>query len=200
MRLKSRITELSCAVAAALMMACAPERLVEVEPPSTLVDPSVATTAAGAVQLYNFAISNFSAKIGGYNNTCGFVFVTALASDEAMIGQEYPWWRGGNEDVWDARDWNTGADISPYRMSSFCYQYFHQPRVQSRQAREALRLYAPDAPPAWQGQLYAIEGFSVLMLAEFFCSGIPMTVVHLDGSAAPTAGFTTALMLEHAVA
>jgi len=80
------------------------------------------------------------------------------------------------------------------------YAMIHQARVQAQEGREALRLYYPDAPRAWHGQLYAIEGYTVLWLAELFCSGMPLTAVPLVGQPQLTAGFTTQELFGKAVA
>jgi len=88
--------------------------------------------------------------------------------------------------------WNQGApDI---------YAPLQSTRIIARQAREALARYKPSAPAAWQGRLYAQEGFAIVDIAEYFCSGIPLSTLSLDGVAQFTAGFSTEELLNAAVA
>ena len=83
------------------------------------------------------------------------------------------------------------------------YVYIHRARARIALARQALQLYAPDGPStpkAWQGELYALEGYTVLWFAENFCSGIPLTDTKLVGVSEPSAGLTTQQMFQRAIA
>lgn len=86
--------------------------------------------------------------------------------------------------------------------NQLAYPSIHSARAKLRIAREALAAYAassPLAPPAWQGELYALEGYAVLWFAELYCSGIPLTTVHLAGVSVPTRGFTTEELFNAAI-
>ena len=183
-----------CSFAATLFanVACSPSDLVDsVPPPSSIVEPGQITTATGAVQLYNWALSRFDQTFGGGNGFCwdSFVTVTGLFTDELMRVQNAP----------------TCTLVTDERIAAgsvidnVVYQRYHQPRVQTRQAREALQAYAPTAPSAWQGQLYALEAYTIIWFAEVFCSGIPLSTVHLVGSPEPSAGLTTQELFERAI-
>lgn len=181
-------------VAAVLgVAACSPATLVEVEPSSTLVDPSTVATAAGATQLYNFAMNTFAARLGGTGNQAAgnnnFIVAVALFTDEMLRTQVF------NTTI-------VGVDERTGTQSAYAgvYNNLHQPRIGVRQAREALQRYATGTSPALQGELYALEGYTLIYFAELFCSGIPLTTVPLDQPAVPTAGFTMQELLERAVA
>jgi hypothetical protein len=91
-----------------------------------------------------------------------------------------------------------GADPNGY-----AYDFLQSARVKALQAQQALQLYAsntPSVPRAWQGEMYALEGYTVLMFAEGYCSGIPLTSVSLVGAQALTRGFTTEELFAKAVA
>lgn len=184
------------ALAAIGFAACSPSSLVDVDPTSTLVDPSTVGTAAGAVQLYNFALGTFAARLGG---TGGFVpgannliVATGLLTDEMMRAQAL-------NNMIIGLDERTGASGFASTAYGLFYVQLHQPRVQAYQAREALRLYAPGSL-VLQGEMFALEAFTLVYFAEVFCSGIPLTVVPLHQEAVPTAGFATQELLERAVA
>lgn len=179
--------------------ACTPDRLVKVDPPSGVVDPTVVATAAGATQLANYAINNFALIFGGAGIMCGnnFLHETGLITDELMWPATGG---GGNASSYDTRGWNGIQDLSPYRCSSGDYPLYNQPRIEARQAREALALYAPTTSMAWQGRLYSLEAYTILMLAELYCSGIPLSTVTFQGVTTPTPGFTTDELFAHAAA
>jgi len=172
----------------ASIAACSPSSLVDVQAPSTRVDPSQVKTSSAALQLYNAASAWIARPLAGYG-AWNVVQMDGLFTDEleAMAGFTYV----------DART------IFPPGTSSatdLLYTSIHQARVQAQQARQALQLYAPDAPRALQGQLFALEGYTVVWLAELYCSGIPLTTVPLDGRAQPTRGFTTQELFTRAIA
>src|ERR1700716_1841165 len=66
---------------------CVSERMVAVQPPETIVDPSVVSTPIGAVQLYNNALSTWAIGVGGSLQTAGIqslVYVSGMWTDELM--------------------------------------------------------------------------------------------------------------------
>jgi hypothetical protein len=80
------------------------------------------------------------------------------------------------------------------------YQMFHKVRGQAHLARGILRVYAPDISPGILGQLYAIEGYSVLMLADVYCSGVPLSTLDFDGDFTYKPSSTTDQLYTHAIA
>lgn len=59
------------------------------------------------------------------------------------------------------------------------YQELHKLRGQARLARALLTEYAPDEPEL-RGQLFAFEGYAVIMLADLFCSGVPLSTLEFN--------------------
>lgn len=178
---------------AAIFGACSPSSLVDVTSPSGVVDPSTVQTASGAQQLYAQSLQTFARRFGGTNpflNETGssYIVVTGVFTDElekVAINTFQSFFSPGVDERTNATDYE---------------EYPHQARAQVRQARDALRLYAPNTPVAWQGQLYALEGYTVLWLAEGFCSGMPLTIVPLVGSPQLTPGYPTDTLLTRAIA
>jgi len=179
-------------VALSCVAACNPSSLVDVSnAPNTIVDPSQVTTAASAIQLYNSAIGYMAYPLS-VSNYGGILLASGLLTDELQGTRA-----GGTfNDIDDSR---TGFAQGGGRGMG-TYRAIHNARVQQLQARQALTLYAPNAPAAWQGQLYANEGFTILFFAENFCSGIPLTIVPLIGDQTATRGFTTQELFTHAIA
>ena len=62
-----------------------------------------------------------------------------------------------------------------------------------------LRDYAPDRSPALRGHVYALAGYSEVLLAEFFCSGIPLSTVDYGGDYTLKPGSSTSEVLQHAL-
>jgi len=167
-------------------VACSPSSLVDVQTPSTVVDPSTVTTVAGAIALRTAALVEM-------------MYTATSAPGDGIIGQS-----GSLTDEltcvycnWSNIDWRKTD-----RSNSQSYADIHASRIKARLAREALLGYSdnsPSAPRAWQGEMYALEGFTVVWLAELYCSGVPLSSVPLKGTATPTRGFTTQELFERAV-
>jgi hypothetical protein len=79
------------------------------------------------------------------------------------------------------------------------FQLINEARVSLQEGREALRLYAPGTS-ALQSQLQILEANTVIWLAENWCSGVPLSAVHLTGDPQPTGAFTTDEVLRRAIA
>jgi hypothetical protein len=174
-----------------LAAACNPSSLVGVsDAPNTVVDPSQVETTSSAIELYNSAVG-FMAYPLAVNNYGGVILAGGLLTDELQGTKN----GGSFNDIDDTRNGFAQGGRGPQ-----VYRAIHQARVQQLQARQALLVYAPNAPKAWQGQLYANEGFTILYFAENFCSGIPLTVVPLTGEQTPTRGFTTQELFTRAIA
>src|SRR5881394_1343874 len=194
------------AIGACLLVAvasCAPDSLVDVNSTSEVVDPSVVRTATGATQLYYMAVAQFGADLGGNPRPSGgapygrnYVMVSARWTDELMWVQNafgQPFGPGDDER-------NDGTITTWSSDAGFNYNPMQSTRIIARQAREALTRFNPTAPRAWQGRLYAQEAYTITLMAEFFCSGIPLSTLALDGAADFTAGRSYDELLDAAVA
>jgi len=176
------------------MTACAPSALVDVQSPSTVVDPAVIKTASGAIKLrlaaLGLVVDAYAGGDGSGNPLGGLIGYSGLLTDELMCGDN-----GGFACFPDRRILSASKEPT--------YGAIQQARVAVRLAREALLAYSTPsatAPAAWQGELYALEGYTVLWFAENYCSGIPLTSVPLNGKQTPTRGFTTQELYARAIA
>jgi len=174
-------------------VACKPSSLVGVsDAPNTVVDPSQIKTASSATALYNSALGSMTYTLNSAISGGGII-ASGLLTDELQATAD----NSTNTTVDDAR---SGSTANGDGFGANLYRMMHEARVQQQQARQALALYAPNTPKAWQGQLYANEAYTVLMFAEWYCSGIPLTAVPLVGPQVPTRGFTTEELYTKAIA
>jgi len=174
------------------LTACKPSSLIDVKPPETVIDPSQVGTVTGAIQLRNSALLGMTYPLGSIGS--GMLALSGLLTDELA--------EGGSPitgvDERRVNDPSYGA-----QANGGLYIALHRARIRAQVARQALQLYAndaPGAPRAWQGEMYALEGYTVLWFAENFCSGIPLTSVPLVGEQQMTRGFTTQELFTRAIA
>jgi len=163
--------------------------LVDVQSPSTVVDPTLINTASAAAQLRNGTIVRMMGAMTPIIEMSGWI-TDELSDTYYTSGQT-----ADDRIVLDlAHGKNPGAGG---------YDQIQGARVRAFQARQALQLYAnnvPGVPNAWQGEMYALEGYTVVWFAELYCSGIPLTVVPLVGPQSPTQGFSTTELYARAIA
>lgn len=184
----------TCGLLAILLVAtasCSNAGLVDVPPPSEIVDPGVIQSSAAALQFYNSAVSNFDQAFGGTEIFIAgnFVLATALLTDELLRVQFATGALGS------AIDERTGSGGTGHERA---YAAFHISRVMQSQAREALGLYAPNAQ-ALRGHTQSLQAYAILWLAELFCSGVPLSSASLDGRPNFTAGLSTEELLTTAI-
>jgi hypothetical protein len=64
-------------------------------------------------------------------------------------------------------------------------------RGEVSQAVGALATYDTTAPPALRGELYALDGYAEILLADFFCSGVPLSTLNYQKDYTYAASSTT---------
>jgi hypothetical protein len=181
-----------------LVPACSPASLVDVAPANTVIDPSTVKTAAAAQQLYNNAVAQFYKYFGSDNSNYiefsgmpnNVIVAAGVFTDELQARGTGGFYSSGLDERTNSRSVVGG----PF------YGYIQATRASQLQAREALARYAPNLPKAMQGQMQAYEGYTVLWLAELFCSGVPLSKQPLEGSTLLTGGLSTDELLQAAAA
>jgi tetratricopeptide (TPR) repeat protein len=98
------------------------------------------------------------------------------------------------EDQLDARRF---VNVSP---TTDAYSALQAVRGTGALAIGALAAYADTAPPALRGRLYAQRGYADLLLADLFCSGVPLSTVDVDGGFTYHASSTTDQVYQDAIA
>ena len=150
--------------------ACSTSDLLDVETPDQIT-PDQAGSAVGAAALRVSAIGNFAAFYGGdYGGSFHGVSITS-----GMLTDEIESARGGTEHL-DSRAQNEG--VQPL---STTWAFVGQSTTQTVRAIKALKEFAPEGTATEKstkatqiGHLYALQGFAYAILAENYCSGIPI--------------------------
>jgi starch-binding outer membrane protein, SusD/RagB family len=174
--------------------ACSTSELLDVTTPDQIT-PDKAGSAVGAAALRASAIGNFAAFYGGdYGGSFHGISITS-----GMLTDEIESARGGTEHL-DSRAQNEG--VQPL---STTWAFVGQSSTQTVRAIKALKEFALEgtatekATKATQiGHLYALQGFAYVLLAENYCSGIP--IANADDLNPKTDLLTTAQMLTRALA
>lgn len=159
-------------------------------PPGT-IDPNTFKTVGGAVSAYKGALKAASHAVREY------VDYSALFTDEGKW--EYStsavtMFAGRVPPLIDAR--NIPDDD---QSTTSLYRSLHAVRTNADQAIGLLRMFPGEVEVALQADLYIWKGFSILLLAEMFCSGIPLSTVDFDGDFTYKPGLSTDELLTVAV-
>jgi hypothetical protein len=191
--------------------------------PAGTPDPNSFNTAAGAMALYQTELAAFqyaggdtSAGIGGSHSIMhvgafvDYIVNSGMLADELQSGllsstppavprqfQDYVWT--------DSRRLQTdvliGFDgvIRPPSTNTV-YTELQGIRGGANLAIGALTAYSPNTSTALVGHMYALKGYAEVMLAELFCSGVPLSTIDFQGDFTYHAGSTTEQLYRDAIA
>lgn len=79
------------------------------------------------------------------------------------------------------------------------YNVLQQLRALANQAIGGLQAYAPDSSANRRGEMYALEGYAEVMLADMFCSGVPLSTSNFSGGYTLAPSSTTQEVYQHAL-
>lgn len=185
--------------AVGIVTACSPDKLVRSDPPSNILTPGAVKTPTAAMALYNGATTMFAAVYGGGGNTGyqqsedNYIVSTGLLTDEFLEG---PSGLGAIDPRVNSRLFGTGAESEQASL----YTDLQAVRTGAFQARQALQRYGPPHSDALIGQMYSLEAYSIIFLAEYFCDGIPLSQIPLEGDPTLTPAMTSAQLYSQALA
>ena len=152
--------------------ACDLDKLLEADDPFT-VTPGVARDTANLETLFAGARSQFAlAYTGLQNREGGVIMMAGLMSDELYSSDSF-----GTRHAVDRRAIN--YDLSN-AASDHAFQYLQRARAESLNAIDLFET-SPRAGSARHAELYNIAGFAVVMLAENFCTGLPLSRITETG-------------------
>jgi hypothetical protein len=182
--------------ALAVAAACAPADLVD----PTYASPPETATRAGALAAYKGALAQFRDVFGHE-----YVATSGALVDELLDGRSLgapgifgvPTVDGRVMPEYTDPSLETELGAGDYRAT---YSGLQHVRGQASEALGMLREFAQHDSPALQGHLYALRGYAELMLAEFFCSGIPLSTLDYGGGYTLQPGSSTADVMRHAEA
>lgn len=165
---------------------CSLSDLVDVDTPNTTITPIQVSTPAGALGLYSGTIQLFNLAYGAVD---GDVILSGIFTDEFQDTSAL-------RNRIDTRELtNDPRDIRSV------YNRLQQVRTQGLQTVVAMRKFPDAIPSPLIGRAYAIVGYAELLLAERFCSGIPLPVIPAGGgSITYSAGLSTSALLTRAIA
>jgi len=181
--------------------------------PSGTVDPSSFHTPAGALALYEGAIYTFqytpenitTGTAGQISQSTNGAFVdymlaSGLISDELQAGNlggppssYYPTGAQFGDSL-DARALPDGLNAPGVYMG------LQGVRAASSEAIGALTAWDPGSPPALRGHLMVLRGYAEIMLADLFCSGVPLSTLDFAGDYTYEPGSTTSQIYQAAIA
>jgi len=194
---------LAALLVAATLAGCSPDKLAgNNQLPPDVPDPAQTETPAGAIAAYHSAIVALRTAFG--SDAQSFIPVTGLLTDELRSG-DVGWLTGASDAMLvDSRFMPEDPGIGDDHITLFpvrtVYGLLQKTRGQTRQARGALLAYAPDSSHALVGHLDAIEGYTDVLLADLFCSGVPLSTLDFGGDFTYQPGSSTEEVYEHAAA
>lgn len=160
--------------------------------PSGTPDPAAYATPAGALGMRNVAVAGFETALAKYVLDAG-AFTDELEDAET----------GGNpallphQAVFNPLDERILPNPAPFTQDgSDDYVAMQGVRSNIQQALGALAaydrgVYQQGNPAVLRGELYALEGYAELMLADLFCSGVPLSTFVFQGDYHYAASSTT---------
>lgn len=167
------------------LLACGPSP-DDTKLPPNVQDPATLKTPSGALARYR----NTSAYLGralDYAITTSGVITDELAAVRVQLGVVGPY--SGPDSRTNLSNLSDGNAVNLNRL-----------RAQAREARGFLAAYAPDSPLALQAHMLALEAYAEVLLADLFCSGIPLSTVDFEGNYTLASGSSTNEVYRHALA
>lgn len=196
LRLCTRNVALFGSVAVLNLAGCSPSDLIDTDVPSGTNDPRAYNTAEGALLRYRGLISSFRQGVsGGTGSQLGFIATSSLISDELIAAQANSISTSGSTAAniaLDSRNLDPESrDGAILQVTASAWIALHKIRLAAIDAIGALHNYAPQSPPDRIGHAFALWGMSEVMLAELYCSGIPLSRIEFSGGAYIASGSTT---------
>lgn len=158
--------------------------------PAGSQDPNTYNTSVGALATYRGVKADFQAMrdiIGESGALTDELTAPNLGNGPASIG--------ATGDPLDGRV--LGSAIGG---STNSYGGLQHVRGTAMEAIGLLTSYAPDSSPALRGEVYALEGYAELLLAELYCSGVPLSTLDFQGDFTYKPSSTSTAVYQHALA
>jgi hypothetical protein len=174
------------------LAACKTDSLVDLQNPDLITGP-VVRDSANAEQLYNGVLYEFGRALTGAastNDNPGIVGISGLMADEMWYSSTF----STMQDI-DARDL---TDVTNGVLAT-AFQRIHRARNLADRAHAQL-VAINQGSTARAAQTASYAGFSLLSLAENFCSGVPVSSTSLTGELVFGSPLTTAQLLDSAEA
>jgi hypothetical protein len=112
---------------------------------------------------------------GGIGSGVGSIGATGDPLDERILGSQ-----------------SAARDYGPYGQ-------LQQVRGNALQAIGLLQSYASSLSPALRGEMYTVQGYAEVLLAELYCSGVPLSTLDFQGDFTYRPGSASHDVYAHAV-
>lgn len=185
-----RLSTVVCAFVLASNAACSLDAITDVGDISegSRIDTEVIESFEGAKFVYNGLILQFREYLAQEALT------VARFTDELSLLPNYP-----QTSLDDRMGRSTTGGVVNYVQSTAPFQKAQTTRVHAEQALQLLKKYGAGKSDEMQAHSYAILGFTHLMLADNYCSGIPLSTSLWGGEFTPSHGYPTDSLYERAV-
>jgi hypothetical protein len=198
---------LTAVLLAAFLAGCSVDSLVGDAPlPSNVNDPAATETPEGALSAYRGTIFLFAQAFGGVSAGFApttFIPAAGLLSDElqdgSFIGQLPGAFTITGLDVRLLPE-QTDPNVELNTGTPTVFGALQKVRGQAQQALGLLQDFPPKDSPALQAHVYALDGYSEVLLADLYCSGIPLSTLDYKGDYTLRPGSSTAEVYQHALA
>jgi hypothetical protein len=150
----------------AMALACSPDDILEVTDPD-VIDPSAVRDAPGAAALRIGALARFNTTTSGGESM--FLY-SGLLADEFRSSDTF----SQRNETDQRRVQTSNANINT------AYRDVHRARVSAMQAAVGLAEFSPDLVGEL-AEMFFVQAYTEVMLAEHFCSGMPMSTPTVFG-------------------
>jgi starch-binding outer membrane protein, SusD/RagB family len=175
------------AVATVILAGCRAGSLLDAPVPAGVVDPSTLNTLQGAEALRSGTIETFASA---YTGNFELIQWSGVLSDEMHDG--YP---GVTTEGVDARTINP-ANAEP----DAAYTRLQKARQEAAEAVRRLEPFGSQAAPGDVSEMWSLEGYTVVLLAEHWCAGVPLSDVSETGAITYGTSLTTDSLFAFAIA
>lgn len=173
---------------------CSLESTVDVDDPEVgrEIDHKNLITKSSAIGMYNRAVGMLGDAVSNKSEKVG-IFTDELTNSSS----ETPLWLPGDSrrDSYRTSDFSKGLEVGGGGL----YEHLHTVRVTANQTRSLIQALKDSSLNALIAGTYALEGYAILMLAEDFCSGVPLTEVPFKGDIIYGAALSTEQLFTIAV-
>lgn len=176
--------------------ACSLDSLVRVDDPEVgrEIDRSAINSYSGALGVHHSSLASFNSALDHISRDVG----TLTDELQTVSTAECPFTCGsqGRPEM----DSRTEVMISDrLGLAGSSYLHLQRARVRASQASDLLGRYGPESSLPVRSHSYAVEAFTVVLLAEQYCSGVPLTEMPFEGELIYTDGYSTNELLERSL-
>ncbi len=163
----------TAAVSAVVLLGCRTSDLLTVPTPANLLSGAQVRDSAGAEALRRGAVGDFGMTLQG--NSAGVILWSGVLADE------FVWAEAAVQSAQADARLLSGLGSTRYDAT---YTKLQKVRVELEAAVNALEQPAAHGPASEIAELFALEAYTELILAEQVCTGDPLSELNADGTVA----------------